>query len=263
MEKEKSKLFDGEGLFRKVSELVSNKNYTQAKNILGGLEGSRDPYVQRAWYVYYKSTDNAERSDVKATKALNFLESIGDTFGVTEKAICLLYGKYFKQNTYQAETLLLKTYKKDERAKYYLAQIHSKGLHVFQKERVKDLDYALRLYKSIIDSGKNELYKVLSEYEYVNILFSDGNGMEVHNEDKVEIYRILLKNSSKTNPIKRNDFLWLFCQFLSKEMKFVVDSTYEENDGMSVAIKIKNTKDKTHALNSLNELIRNIRNTSE
>lgn len=162
-------------LYKDVVKLVSAGDFKGAFGLYKSRSkgANNDVNVERASYAIFGRPNSPYFNKAFAMGALDKLIKMDDSWAVSEKGRCLLFGLLGPVQTYEAENLFVKVKDKEPMAAFLLATIYSDGLHITDTgEKSFDLDEALKLYKGLLD--KDTRYKNPAILGYCKIMLSKG-----------------------------------------------------------------------------------------
>lgn len=204
-------------LFKKVAEAISKRDITQAERLVSENPlTEKNPLLYRAHYMVL-SLPNSTMSDMPKARALlrEMADSFTDAWPSVELARVLISERKDLADVDQAEDLLNRHREKDIMAKYWLAEIYSKGLNSDSKGKpVFDLKEAITLYKEIMPLSSGRLKSIAVE-RYCQVAMELGN---LSGEQEMEIFG-LLSQLSRENHLGAKKELG---RFMLKQIKEIV-----------------------------------------
>lgn len=235
-----------------VEKLIKEKKFKLASTLLSKYSDSKDPNIIRAKYLLFSSSESSSYNEAKSKDCLDKLFAQSDTWGLTEKGRCLMYGELWVKDTYQAEDLLMRALQDDDGAKYYVAKIHGDGMHQDAGESVFDIQQALQLHKEVTKG--NSYFVDFSKFEYAKLVMKESDPSM---EDKLTAFEFLLdlnERKGRSKALQREYSLFLLDRL--SEVFNLIFSREQQKGSMEEMLEV-DTKRK-HCLSALDLLKRNI-----
>lgn len=166
-----------ESVLKQVIEAIAKRDIAQAESVIKAHPMTeKHPLLYRAHYAVMSHPGSTMHDPEKALKLLKEMTgTFTDAWPCVELARVLIHHRKSSDDIDQAEDLLNKHREKDLSAKYWLAEIYSRGLNSDQKgSPVFDLKEAMILYHEIYTHAQGLLRNTAIE-RYCEVAISMGN----------------------------------------------------------------------------------------
>lgn len=208
-----------ENLVRKVAEAMAHKDIAKAEALVNATPMTeKDPHIYRAHYMVTSNPLSTLYNPEKARQILeDMISTFLDSWSSVELARVLLANRGNADDVTRAEDLLTRHREKDPTAKYWLAEIYSKGLNIDSKGApIFDLKEALILYRDIFTKSTGKM-KLTAMERYCKVSIDMGN---LSPETEIQIYGYL-------QALILEDFTGakrVFSQFLMLKLNDVIET---------------------------------------
>lgn len=206
-----------EMLFRQVSDALSKREFSRAEELVRTHPMTeKNPILHRSHYMVYSSQGSVLFNSNMARQILEgMVNTFTDPWSKTELARVLITSQGTLDDINRAEDLLNSVRDKDAMAKYYLAEIYSKGLNHDANGPIFDYKEAMLLYKEIFTINTGRIKNIAVE-RYCRIAIQLGNRPA---DVDLEVFS-LLHSLIAENHVGANRLL---CQFLVSRLDIQID----------------------------------------
>lgn len=230
-------------LLRQISELLAKRDFARAELLIKSKAlNEKDPALYRAHYLMLSTPGSTLFDPAQARVTLeDMVNTFSDPWSHIELARSIITTTQDNEEISRAEDLLTRVREKELMAKYYLAEIYSKGINTDSNGPIFDFKEAMLLYKEIFTTGTGRI-RNLSIERYCRIAINLG---DMTKEKEANVF-VMLQDLVEQQHQGASQLLG---SFLSKKIAHLMTISIEQvkNDELATDQDYERAKEAIHA----------------